>query len=330
MKIGIFGSGMIVKNALKTIESIDGIKCTALWCRDVDLSGAKDLQDKYGINNIYNDMKSFLADDSYDVAYIGVINSLHYELTKKALEAKKHVICEKPFTSNGKEARELLSLAQDNNLMLFEAIMLRYANNYDEIRKRIDELGSIKMVQCNYSQYSSRYDKYLEGVVLPAFEPKLSGGCLYDINIYCIHFTIGLFGKPNHVNYFPNIGFNGIDTSGILVLDYGEFKAICMGAKDSNSKPFVSIQGDKGYIHMDEMPGVMQNIDLVLNKKNSLRIDIEKFDDPMKNEFEKIKEMIAKKEYKKIYDYMENSIIVMETVEEARKQAGIRFDSDIN
>lgn len=327
MKIGIIGSGLIVNWALETISKIDTIECTALWHRGVDKSGAAELQRKYNISKLYTDLDYFLSDDSFDTVYVGVINSLHYFNTKKALLAGKNVICEKPFSPSGQEAQELLDLAKQKSLFLFEAIMLRYAKNYELIKEKISELGEIRMVSCNYSQYSRRYDKYKEGVVLPAFDPDFAGGCIYDINIYCIHFVMGIFGKPKEFKYYPTIGFNGIDLNGVLVLDYGNFKAICTGAKDSNSKPYCSIQGENGYIHLDSVPGLVNNVVQVMNHEDPVSLG-ENVNDAMTVEFKKINEIIQNSNYELCYHYMEQTVDVMDVVEKARKEAGIYFKDD--
>ena len=327
MKLGIIGSGVIVQVALESIQQIENTECTALWCREVDIKGARELQKKFNIEHIYTDLDEFLKDNSFDTVYVGVINSLHYINTKKALLANKNVICEKPFTPTGAQAEELFKIAKEKKLFLFEAIMLRYLDNYEMIRSKIHELGDIKMVLCNYSQYSRRYDMYVQGTVLPAFDPKLAGGCIYDINIYCIHFVMGLFGKPETYKYYPSIGFNGIDVNGVLILDYGDFKAVCCGAKDSNSKAFCSIQGTKGYIHVDSLPGQVENISLVMNKKEALEIG-NTVESPMINEFIKIDEIMANQDYDTCYRYMEQTVLVMETVEKARSEAGIHFEDD--
>lgn len=328
MKIGILGSGMIVASALDAINSMKNVECMALWHREVDSEGATSLQNQYNIPKLYTDIDEFLKDDSFDVVYVGLINSLHYEYTKKAIEANKNVICEKPFTPTYRHGKALVELAKEKNLFLFEAIMLRYADNYEEIARHLNELGEITLIQCNYSQYSSRFDKYLKGIVLPAFSPELSGGSLYDINLYCIQFTIGLFGKPEKVHYMANIGHNGIDTSGILCMDYGKYKAICVGAKDSDSPARCTIQGHKGYIDMLSLPGKVEHVNLHLKGQEPRCIDIKDLGNPMLNEFNKIDQIINNKDYDRCYQYMDITLDVMKVLEDARMDAGIHFNAD--
>lgn len=328
MKIGIIGSGGIVGVALEALAHSETCRATAMYCREVDVERGRELQEKYGIGQLYTDMDAFLKDDSYDVAYVGVINSLHYEYTRRALKAGKHVICEKPFTSTAWQARELIDLAKKKKRFLFEAIMLRYSENYEEIRRQLPKLGKITLIQCNYSQYSSRFDKYLEGVVLPAFNPELAGGCIYDINIYCIQFVIGLFGAPQKIKYMANLGENGIDTSGILCMDYGDFKAVCVGAKDSDSPARCVIQGYKGYINMKSLPGNVQNVYLALRGEKEKCIDVKPMGNPMLNEMEKISSIIESGDLDTCYRYMEITYSVMQVLENARRDAGIHFPDD--
>lgn len=327
MKIGILGSGMIVHSALSVIDQMKTVSCDALWYRKEDIQAVQPLKEKYQIDNLYTDLDIFLKDSTFDVVYVGVINSAHYEYTKKALEAGKHVICEKPFTSTAQQAHKLVELAKEKKLFLFEAVMLRYLNNYRKIKDNIETIGDIKLIQCNYSQYSSRYDSYRQKEILPAFNPQLSGGCLYDINVYNIHFVVGLFGRPQKVHYFANIGFNGIDTSGIVVLEYPNFKAVCCGAKDSNSKAGCQIQGEKGYIHIDSMAGIVKNVHIISKEATTL-LNEDTLENPMENEFAAIAQIIEAKDYETTYSYMDKSVITMSVLEECRKQAGIHFDAD--
>ena len=86
--------------------------------------------------------------------------------------------------------------------------------------------GNIKMVQCNFSQYSSKYQKYKDHVQTNAFDYSFNGGALMDINVYNLHFVTGMFGKPNEVHYFKNVGYNGIDTSGIIIMQYPDLSQL--------------------------------------------------------------------------------------------------------
>ena len=317
MKLGIVGNGGIVKVALESLKDTN-IEVGALWCRNENKG--KPLVDQYQIPSLYTDYNKFLQDDSFDTIYVGLINSLHYEYAKKALLSHKNVIVEKPFTSTLSQAKELMTLAIDNNCYLFEAIMSRYSLNYEEIQKNLIQLGDIKLIQCNFSQYSSRYDAYLKGEVLPAFDPNLYGGALYDINVYNIHFVEGLFGKPILYNYLSNIGFNGVDTSGIVTMKYDGFYATCIGAKDSSSKNGMMIQGTKGYIYVDSRPGVIKNVLLHLKDGTEQLLDIHQEDNPMQQEFLQIQTIIETKQKDKMLSWLQDSVYVMDILETCREQ----------
>lgn len=319
MKLGIVGNGGIVKMALHILKDTD-IVVSSLWCRNAEKG--KPLVEEYGIPSLYTDYDAFLKDDSFDTVYIGLINSLHYEYAKKAILAHKHVIVEKPFTSTYEQAKELYDLTKENNVFVFEAIMSRYSKNYQHIQKYLPCIGDIKMIQCNYSQYSSRYDAYLRREVLPAFDPEEYGGALYDINVYNIHFVEGLFGKPVFTHYEANIGFNGVDTSGTLIMKYPEYIAICTGAKDSASHNGVMIQGTKGYIQMDSRPGIIQNVSLHTKEEERI-IDIEKMQSPMKTEFEQIASVIEEKDTSTMVLWLENSLEVMKILSNSREEIGL-------
>ena len=84
-------------------------------------------------------------------------------------------------------------------MFLWEAIINQYVPNFYKIKELLPKLGKIKIVECNFSQYSSRYNAFKEGNILPAFDYTKSGGALMDLNIYNIHFVVGLFGKPMNI-----------------------------------------------------------------------------------------------------------------------------------
>ncbi|MBQ8088983.1 MAG: Gfo/Idh/MocA family oxidoreductase [Clostridia bacterium] len=260
MKLAILGTGKIVNEALYAIEPLAQIERRAILARPHSRQKGEALADRYSIAELYTDYDELLDRADVDTVYIGLINSVHFEYAKRALEKQKHVILEKPFTGMLAEAEELVELARAQNRFVLEAITVLHNDVIDRMRETLPKLGSIHMLLANYSQYSSRYDRYLRGDVDASFDPASLGGALRDINIYNIHYAVSLFGAPKRVQYFPNRGFNGIDISGTLVMEYNGFSAVCTGAKDSDSPCFVSVQGEKGYMKIDGKPNASPNL----------------------------------------------------------------------
>ena len=269
MKLGIIGTGKIIIDALYAMEPLKEISCNAIFARPRSKDKGEELAKQYSIPEVYTDYDELLDNADIDTVYIGLINSVHYEYAKRALEKKKNVILEKPFAGTYEEAKELIDLARQNDLFVFEAITVLHNDVIEKMKENLPKLGKIRMMLANYSQYSSRYDNYLAGQVDHAFDPDFLGGALRDINVYNIHYAVELFGLPEKTHYYPNIGFNGIDISGTMVMEYDGFSSVCTGAKDSDSPGFVSIQGEKGYMRIDGKPNVAPNLTIVITDDNS-------------------------------------------------------------
>ncbi|MBQ5431296.1 MAG: Gfo/Idh/MocA family oxidoreductase [Lachnospiraceae bacterium] len=262
MKLAFIGTGKIIADALFAVEPIEELEKTAIFARPHSKEKGEALAEKYGIQKVYTDYDELLAESDADTVYIGLINSAHYSYGKKALMAGKHVIMEKPFTATFEQALDLKRTAEEHGVYIMEAVTVLHNEIVDIMKENLPRLGRIKAALCNYSQYSSRYDSYLAGEVEHAFDPAFYGGALYDINIYNIHYLVELFGAPKKAEYFPNIGFNGIDTSGIAILTFPDFVASCTGAKDADSPGFISIQGEKGYMKIDGKPNIAYSLDV--------------------------------------------------------------------
>jgi predicted dehydrogenase len=327
MKIGTIGTGVIVEEFLNAVKEIGNVECTAVYSRKEETARA--LANKYNVKQIYTDYDALLKDENINFIYIASPNSMHYEYALKALKNRKNVICEKPFTSTVNEANTLINLAKEKKLFLFEAITTLHLPNYNLIKEHIKALGELKIVQCNYSQYSSRYDKFLAGEVTNAFNPEFSGGALQDINIYNLHFVTGLFGKAKEVHYIANIAQNGIDTSGIAILKYDNFICECVGAKDSKSQSFVIIQGTKGYIKLNSPANQCLSFEIDVYGKLQTYNE-QKFSNRMVYEILNYYDIYRNNNLEKCYELLDHSLNVVETAVMARKSAGIVFSADNN
>ena len=246
MHLATIGSGSIVDTFLDAVSHTEGVFPEAVYSRTEER--ARKFAERHGIGKSYWDLGDMLADPIVDTVYIASPNSLHFSYAKQALEAGKHVICEKPFVSTKKEAEQLFALAEKKGLLLMEAITVLHMPVYKRVKEWLSLIGPVRLVYLNYSQYSSRYDAYLEGKVTNVFDPAYDGGALMDINVYNLHSAAGLFGRPQNAVYCPNRGSNGIDCSGTAVLSYDGFVCTCMGAKDCDGANTGLIEGEKGYI----------------------------------------------------------------------------------
>lgn len=331
MKIGILGSGQIVQDFLTAIDKLK-IPYKAILGTLQSKEHVENLAAKYGLQKTYYDYDELLADENLDTIYVALPNFLHYPFAKKALLANKNVIIEKPGVTTYDEFQDLKKIATERGKMIFEAMTIHYMPAYKNIRADLAKLGDIKIVSMNYSQYSSRYDKFKNGEILPAFDPKKAGGALMDINVYNLHFVIGLFGKPQKFSYSANIE-RGIDTSGVLVLDYGNFKAVCVGAKDCQAPTFSTIQGDKGNILIEIPTNRISGYSIAFSAGNyseSAR-EVKNFDENkhrMLYEFETFIEIIDNKDFERAEKILTVSETVAQILQEGRAQVGIKFSND--
>lgn len=342
MRLAFIGTGKIIHEAMEAVSQVPTIEMTAVYAREHSLDKAENLAFKYSIPEVFTDYDLLLNESTADTVYIGLVNSAHYPYAKKALEAGMNVILEKPFTGFYSQAEELKNLAEEKGLFVLEAITVLHNPLLDQIRTEMEGIGTIRMMLANYSQYSSRYDNYLKHEVEHAFDREYYGGALYDINIYNIHYAVALFGMPEKVQYYPNLGYNGIDTSGVLILEYPGFTAVLTGAKDSDSPGFISIQGEKGYIKIDGKPNSAtelkcERVDETVTETTkdaagaTVRATLkEDWKAPearhrMIQEFEDFSRIIDENDTEEGHRLMQESVDVISVLEKARESAGIEF-----
>lgn len=325
IRLGTIGSGVIVHNILNGVKVTEGIRLEAVYSRSE--AKGKALAEEYGAQKVYTDMDAFLKDEEVNFVYIATPNLLHYEQAKRALLAGKNVILEKPFCTKAVQARELVALAKERHLFLADAVPPSYLPNFEIIKRELPEIGNVKLVMSNFSQYSSRYDQLLAGKMTNIFNPQYAGGCLMDINFYNVYLNVALFGKPKDAVYYPNMWKNTIDTSGIMMLDYEDFTCVAAGAKDTWGVNFAQIEGEKGYIYVKD--GFCDVSEVTVVTKDSRKIFNEQDSRPRWTcEVQNMTRFLLADDYEEIYRRLDVTLDVVEVLETARKKAGIYFPGD--
>ncbi len=282
---------------------------------------------KHQIPHTFTSPQEMAASPLIDAVYVASPNALHASQSILFMEHGKHVLCEKAFASNAREAREMIAAARKNNVTLMEAMKPTFTPNFLKIRQALDKIGKVRRYFACYCQYSSRYDKFREGTVLNAFKPEYSNGALLDIGVYTIYPMVVLFGRPQTIKATGFKLSSGVDGEGCVAFGYPEMDASVLYSKIANSSLPTEIQGEDGNILLDRIN--------IIGTANVLYRDGRKEDltcPPDKNEYYyEIKEFIdivqsGKKESE--VNSWENTLITMEIMDEIRRQLGVIYPAD--
>ncbi|MFF2961088.1 Gfo/Idh/MocA family protein [Streptomyces sp. NPDC057963] len=213
---GVLATGGIAATFTEGLRAMPDAEVVAVASR-TDAS-AKAFAQRFGIPRAYGSWAELAADDDVDVVYVATPHSAHREATALCLEAGKHVLCEKAFTLNAREADELVKLARDRGLFLMEA-MWTYCN---PVVRRMTELvrdgavGDIRTVQADFG---------FAGDFGPGHrlrDPALGGGALLDLGVYPVSFAHLLLGEPDRVQADALLSPEGVDLNTAMLLSWSQ------------------------------------------------------------------------------------------------------------
>ena len=251
LRIGIVGTSMIAHRFADAARK-SGL-CTPIAVYSRAEETGRGFADEEGGLSVKTDLKELLSLPELDAVYIASPNALHYAQAMEALSHGKHVLLEKPTVSNLAEYRALASEAARQGLVLMEAMRPLHDPSFEMIRGAIERLGRLRRVDLEYCQYSSRYDRFLRGEVLNAFDPSLSNAALMDIGVYPIALLVALFGLPEGVRSESLFLQNGFEGAGELLCRYPDFLASVSYSKITDSVAPSVITGEKGSLSVDRI-----------------------------------------------------------------------------
>jgi predicted dehydrogenase len=191
---------------------IAGITIQAVGARD--LAKANEFADKFGIPNRHQGYEALVNDPEVDAVYVSTPHPWHHKHALLALNAGKHVLLEKPFTINAREAQEIKDLAAAKNLFVLEAMWSRFLPSMDAIFKVINSgiLGEIKLVIADHSQYLPDVPRL--------WDPNLGGGALLDLGIYPVSFAVRVLGFPKTVSAKATLTGQRVDETTSIIFEY--------------------------------------------------------------------------------------------------------------
>lgn len=181
---GLIGAGWIATRALAPAMHASPL-ATIQAVASRDLDRARSLNPE----TVYDSYEALINDPLVDAVYISLPNHLHCEWTIKALQAGKHVLCEKPFAMNLAEVELMVAAARDNNRLLMEAVWSRWHPRMIRLMDcvKAGDIGSIKSIEASFTFPASIEGNY-------RLSPEMGGGALFDIGVYPLHAFAGLVG----------------------------------------------------------------------------------------------------------------------------------------
>lgn len=239
-RIGIVGSGRIAKRFVPESKFVNSVNVIAVY--DPDKYKAKEFSNSFGIKAFSNKFEDFL--DYVDAVYVASPHLTHYEYTRKALHAGKHVLCEIPFMLSAQDARELYNYAETNNLVLLEASKTAFCPSFNHIVTLVKSgvIGNIVDVKTSLSKIVSPPTRELD--------ENQAGGAMNEhapLNMMAI---VRLLGKEyDNVNFYSKIE-NGVDIYTKVHICYPHATAsmtLGIGVKTEGN---MIISGTKGYVYV--------------------------------------------------------------------------------
>ena len=332
IRIGIVGTNFVSDWLADAAATLDCVNVTAVYSRAQQTGDT--FAQKHSIPHVFTDYDAFLASDEIDAVYIASPNFAHAEQAIRALNAGKHVLCEKVIATNSRELSEMIAAAKVNRRVLLEAMRPSFDPCIALVREQLPKLGKLRRVVLDFNQYSSRYDKFKAGDIQNAFNPAYSNAAIMDIGVYIVHIAAKLFGRPRRILSMSTLLHNGFEGSGHVLLDYGDMKAELSYSKITESVTPNLFVGEDATLAVGKitMPTDMR---IIYHKGSPNLGTAGKWEEDVPFETVENNMIFELAEFARLCreglvenEYLENSVIEMEIIDEVRRQNGIVFPSD--
>lgn len=320
VRFGIIGLGKIASKFAEDLQQVAGVELTAVGSRD--LHKAQLFAQQFNARTSYASYDDVLQDPDVDVVYIATPHHLHYANTKSCLLAGKSVICEKPFAMNLNEVKEMIALAQRQQLFLMEALWTRFIPATIKVKELIDSgiIGDVKFLEANFG---FSVPKETPGRLT---DPKMGGGTLLDIGIYNLFISLFLLGKPDSISATGQL-YNHTDRQCSITLSYKNSMAVLMSSFECYLPTEATIYGSHGSIKMHPAFHQCTKVTVVKNDFTEEVLEIPVLGHGYVHEIEEVRDCLNRNLVESTKMNWQSSIELMETMDEVRKQIGLTYDA---
>jgi len=283
---GVLGAARINQHVLEGAALAEGTSFVAIAARDRDR--AQEQADTFDIGTVYGSYDELLADPGVEAVYIPLPNGLHVEWSVRALEAGKHVLCEKPLARTEAEARRAFATARSADRLLMEAFMWRHTPQTRKLSELLAEgvVGKLRIVRATFG---FKLDREVD----VRLSRELDGGALMDVGCYCVSAARLVAGEPVHVRAEQVVGGDGVDVRLVATMRFAEDVLGVMDcALDAAIGHRVTITGEDGELVLEDPfharnPGIRHDGQLIeIPSANPYAMQFENFSAAVRGEAE--------------------------------------------
>jgi predicted dehydrogenase len=319
---GIMSSGRMAGDFAQALSGVPDARLVAVGSRTE--ASAQSFASQFSVPNIHHDYSSLVNDPEVDVVYIATPHSSHMNNTVLALEANKHVLCEKPFAINAGEAESLIALAREKQLFLMEAMWTRYIPAVIKLKELLDArvIGNVQMVLAG-------------GAYLPAFDPDhylfnrdLGGGVLLDAGVYLVSMASYLLGHPSDIRALGQLGDTGVDEHEAILLghDSGAIASLYVSLRGTSS-PDLTLIGDRGKIYLHAPIFCPSRITVTAGGKEEV-FDMPFHGNGYQFEIIEVGRCLGAGQLESAAMPLDETLQIMRTMDVIREQLGMSYSSD--
>ena len=260
VRFATIGTSGICEQFCAALAEAPGAELVACYSRD--LERAREFGARFGARLFFDDLASLAACDEVDAVYVASPNALHAAQALAMVAGGRHVLVEKAFASNEREAREVFDAARAAGVVVMEAVRSLHVPSFAAIERIVSgELGQVRKATMRFSKVTSRMARLLAGERINIFDPALAGGALMDIGVYCVEPAVALFGEPDVVRSVsvttrvPGAAeddpLSTIDLAGEALLGYGDKVVSLSFGKTSDDVLGSQVEGERGTVVWD-------------------------------------------------------------------------------
>lgn len=320
---GIIGLGNIANKFAEALREFSEAQLIAVASRDSSRSEV--FAYKHKADRYYGAYEDLIQDPEVDVVYIATPHTTHAELSKLCLEHDKHVLCEKPFAMNEREAQEVYDLAAEKGKFILEALWTRFLPTYKKVRSLIDDnaMGKIKSISSDFG-FKSKFDPSSR-----LFDPKLGGGSILDVGIYPIFYAVSLLGEPKNIKAIASFGVTKVDESCAMIFEYADgVLAQLFSSIISNNTQETSIHGDVSRLLINHPSHGLTTLNISQDWKPRGLVKVKTAGNGFNYQIEEVMNCLAQGLTNSPLWTSENSLALHRTIDRVRQEAGIIYPQD--